>query len=145
MQLNYSEALEFDWAGTFPHPGVIKCGPFPKVNCKAALEALKACCLSMQMHDSVVVGMKTTQDGALLSAEGPGVLGYLISDEDGLEAPATDLERLGHLILPAKRGVQAVIKGYHQLSDRHILRCTTSLERNDRGVLVTRHYNDVRL
>lgn len=93
--------------------------------------------LSISREDQASFAMKPGLGSFSMTAEGPGVLGYLV-DKDLLEAEETDLERFAH---PLMKGLPFEITGEHELGGGKTMRCHTRIEACPEafyGVRVTR-------
>lgn len=93
--------------------------------------------LSISREDQATFSMQPGLGSFSMTAEGPGVLGYLV-DEDLLEAEETDLERFAR---PFMKGLPFEITGEHELGGGKRLRCQTRFEACSEaffGVRVTR-------
>jgi hypothetical protein len=93
--------------------------------------------LSISRDDQASFSMKPGMGNFMMTADGPGVMGYLV-DAEMLEAEETDLECFAQ---PFIKGLPFDITGEHDLGGGKRLRCHTRIEACPEafyGVQVTR-------
>ncbi|MCW3782981.1 hypothetical protein OM960_15640 [Defluviimonas sp. CAU 1641] len=114
--------------------GLITIGPVKGINGTDFLRRMLKYNLHVARDEGAAYSARGTRDGFVITAQGPGVLGYLV-DRDGLEASRSDLEDFARrLIAP---GQDILIEGWHMTGDDEKLLCRTVICHGGDMVTVT--------
>lgn len=108
--------------------GEFSIGPFRLPDLERLDEALKACGLALPIavcEDPVNIIQMV--EGFTVEVKGEGVVGYLISTEDNMEAERSQLFSLGLALV--RPGEHLSIGGMHQVNERVAIRVETTISR----------------
>lgn len=90
--------------------------------------------LAIPRDEDVEISVVRSLEGLYVTAEGPGVRGYLV-DSDGLEASGSDVEDFFTRFLPPAGKI--TIHGHHEVPGSVVMLCRTTITQDDEdGCLV---------
>lgn len=125
---------ESDFAFCYPYDGQIILGPFRRRKGQRIMELMVKHELAIAAHECARQSMRATPQGFVLSATGPGVLGYVTLATDGLEA---DDEQVMDFALDAlDDGGKFLVIGQHQVDESRKMVCKTTVQRHGKSVQV---------